>query len=82
MGQIGNVYQEVYTLVLSMWDEEPESIVEEVTSIFDISYDYAFELVEAAILEEKDLEKELFSESDSWEEEDLVSLGFDPDEDF
>lgn len=52
-----NLYPEVVSIVLAMWDTEPEAIAEEVSNRLNISFDFAFEMVEEAIIEEVDLER-------------------------
>lgn len=83
MTERDNLYPEVLSIVLSMWEEEPEEIVNEVISRFSIGSDYAWELVQEAIEEERAMDEEwdedpLFD----WEGDALSSAGFGTDEDY
>lgn len=79
------LYKEVVSLVLAMWDEEPDTIAEEAAARFDISYDFAFELVQQAIVEEVQMDKAMYDDEDylfDWEGDALASAGFGTDEDY
>ena len=80
------LYKEVVSLVLAMWDEEPDTIAEEAAARFDISYDFAFELVEQAIVEEVQMDKAMYDDGEDylfdWEGDALASAGFGTDEDY
>jgi hypothetical protein len=86
MGSIGEeLYQEVSHMVLAMWEHEPYEIAEEVVSRFDVSMDYALELVERAIVEEIQTEKAMYEEDEwlrDWDGDALASAGFGTDEDY
>lgn len=80
------LYKEVVSLVLAMWDEEPDTIAEEAAARFDISYDFAFELVQQAIVEEVQMDKAMYDDGEDylfdWEGDALASAGFGTDEDY
>jgi len=61
------IQQEVSNLVLSMWDRHEDEIAGEVCSCFEITREYAKELVEQAIQEEYSREAEL--SFDEWGDE-------------
>lgn len=54
-----DLFEAIYSIVLSMWEEEPDLIIDEVISRFAISRDYAEVLVSRAIEHELALEAEL-----------------------
>ena len=78
-------YQEAESIVLAMWEEEPENIAEEISVEFNISYAYAFDLVQQVIVNEMKIE-EAYSEGDEelfdWDGDALASAGFGTDEDY
>jgi hypothetical protein len=85
MGSIGELYQEVSTLVLEMWSADPKEIAYEVEQRYGVTSEYALELVEKAIEEELALEKSLYEEEDylfDWDGDALASAGFGTDEDY
>ena len=44
------LYQEAESIVLAMWDEEPEEMAAEISVQLSISADYAWELVQQVIV--------------------------------
>lgn len=60
------LYKEVVSLVLAMWDEEPDTIADEAAARFDISYDFAFELVEQAIVEEVQMDRAMYEDEEDY----------------
>lgn len=80
------LYKEVVSLVLAMWDEEPYTIAEEAAARFDISYDFAFELVEQAIIEEVQMDKAMYDDGEEYlfdyDGDALEMAGFGTDEDY
>ena len=84
--EVAHIYPEVVSLVLAMWDEEAETIAEEASIRFSISFDYALGLVEDAIVEEVEIERSLCEDDDDllfdWDGDALASAGFGVDEDY
>lgn len=79
------LYQEAESIVLAMWDEEPEEMAAEISVQLSISADYAWELVQQVIVNEirieedyNDGEEDLFD----WDGDALASAGFGTDEDY
>jgi hypothetical protein len=82
-----HLYPEIVSLVLAMWDDEAEAIADEASARFNISYDYAFELVNDAIVEEVEIEREMLDDDGEeylfdYEEDALASAGFGTDESY
>ena len=81
-----HLYPEIVSLVLAMWDDEAEAIADEASARFNISYDYAFELVNDAIVEEVEIEREMLDDGEEYlfdyEEDALASAGFGTDESY
>jgi hypothetical protein len=68
-----------------MWDTEPYEMAEEVVARFDVTLDYALELVQRAIEEELAVEKSMYGEDEwlrDWDGDALASAGFGTDEDY
>lgn len=59
-------YPEVESLVLSLWNEDAEEIALEAASRFNLSFDFALEIVEEIISKELDYEEP--SEYDEWQD--------------
>lgn len=81
-----HLYPEVVSLVLAMWDEEAEAIAGEASVRFSISYDYAFELVSEAIVEEVQIERSLYDDGEEllfdYDGDALASAGYGMEEDY
>lgn len=79
------LYQEAESIVLAMWDEEPEEMAAEISVQLSISADYAWELVQQVIVNEIRIEQD-YSDGDSdlfdWDGDALASAGFGTDEDY
>lgn len=60
--------QEVSHIVLALWGEPEDFLVEEVSNSLAISRDYAIELVQGAIIQELQLTNELEYEEDYYDE--------------
>jgi hypothetical protein len=79
------LYQEAESIVLAMWDEEPEEMAAEISVQLSISADYAWELVQQVIVNEIRIE-EGYSDGDTdlfdWDGDALASAGFGTDEDY
>lgn len=79
------LYQEAESIVLAMWDEEPEEMAAEVSVQLSISADYAWELVQQVIVNEIRIE-EGYNDGDNdlfdWDGDALASAGFGTDEDY
>ena len=54
------LYQEAESIVLAMWDEEPEEMAAEISVQLSISADYAWELVQQVIVNEIRIEEFFF----------------------
>ena len=85
MSAIDRLYQEAESIVLAMWEEEPEEIAAEISVELSISADYAWDLVQQVIVNEVRME-EAYSEGDEslfvWDGDALASAGFGTDEDY
>jgi len=79
------LYQEAESIVLAMWDEEPEEMAAEISVQLSISADYAWELVQQVIVNEIRIEED-YSDGDNdlfdWDGDALASAGFGTDEDY
>ena len=79
------LYQEAESIVLAMWDEEPEEMAAEISVQLSISADYAWELVQQVIVNEIRIE-ESYNDGDNdlfdWDGDALASAGFGTDEDY
>lgn len=79
------LYQEAESIVLAMWDEEPEEMAAEISVQLSISADYAWDLVQQVIVNEIRIE-EGYNDGDSdlfdWDGDALASAGFGTDEDY
>lgn len=79
------LYQEAESIVLAMWDEEPEEMAAEVSVQLSISADYAWDLVQQVIVNEIRIE-EGYSDGDDalfdWDGDALASAGMGTDEDY
>ena len=79
------LYQEAESIVLAMWDEEPEEMAAEISVQLSISADYAWDLVQQVIVNEIRIE-EGYNDGDSdlfdWDGDSLASAGFGTDEDY
>jgi hypothetical protein len=79
------LYQEAESIVLAMWDEEPEEMAAEISVQLSISSDYAWELVQQVIVNEIRIEED-YSDGDNdlfdWDGDALASAGFGTDEDY
>ena len=79
------LYQEAESIVLAMWDEEPEEMAAEISVQVSISADYAWELVQQVIVNEIRIEED-YSDGDNdlfdWDGDALASAGFGTDEDY
>ena len=77
------LYQEAESIVLAMWDEEPEEMAAEISVKLSISPDYAWELVQQVIVNEIRIE-EGYNDGDNdlfdWDGDALASAGFGTDE--
>lgn len=82
---MGRLYQEAESIVLAMWDEEPEEMAAEISVQLSISADYAWELVQQVIVNEIRIE-EGYNDGDTdlfdWDGDALASAGFGTDEDY
>lgn len=82
---MGRLYQEAESIVLAMWDEEPEEMAAEISVQLSISADYAWELVQQVIVNEIRIE-EGYNDGDNdlfdWDGDALASAGFGTDEDY
>ena len=75
---MSGLYNEVESIVLAFWDEDPEEIVAEVSSRLNISEDYAFDLVQEVFVKEAQRYNEIiddYAEPDEFQE----WYDFDPD---
>jgi hypothetical protein len=85
MSAIDRLYQEAESIVLAMWEEEPEEIAAEISVQLSISADYAWDLVQQVIVNEVRME-EAYSDGDDalfdWDGDALASAGFGTDEDY
>ena len=79
------LYQEAESIVLAMWDEEPEEMAAEISVQLSISADYAWDLVQQVIVNEIRIEED-YSDGDNdlfdWDGDALASAGFGTDEDY
>ena len=79
------LYQEAESIVLAMWDEEPEEIAAEISVQLSISADYAWDLVQQVIVNEIRIEED-YNDGDNdlfdWDGDALASAGFGTDEDY
>lgn len=79
------LYQEAESIVLAMWDEEPEEMAAEISVQLSISADYAWDLVQQVIVNEIRIE-EGYNDGDNdlfdWDGDALASAGFGTDEDY
>lgn len=71
---MSGLFKEVESIVLAMWDEDPEEIALEASSRLAISLDHAFDLVEEVILNEMRADQELENDFSEWDA--LVEEGF------
>lgn len=76
--------EDIASLVLAMWEEDAEEIVVEAVFRFNISHDYAWELVSEAIEEEMQNDPEYYEGTYDYSDdgEALASAGFGTDEDY
>jgi hypothetical protein len=85
MSNMDKLYQEAESIVLALWEEEPEEIAAEVSVQLSISADYAWDLVQQVIVNEMRIE-ESYSDGDDalfdWDGDALASAGFGTDEDY
>lgn len=85
MSAMDRLYQEAESIVLAMWDEEPEEMAAEVSVNLSISADYAWDLVQQVIVNEIRIE-EGYNDGDEdlfdWDGDALASAGFGTDEDY
>jgi hypothetical protein len=79
------LYQEAESIVLAMWDEEPEEMAAEISVQLSISADYAWDLVQQVIVNEIRIEED-YNDGDNdlfdWDGDALASAGFGTDEDY
>ena len=79
------LYQEAESIVLAMWDEEPEEMAAEISVQLSISADYAWDLVQQVIVNEIRIEED-YNDGDTdlfdWDGDALASAGFGTDEDY
>ena len=79
------LYQEAESIVLAMWDEEPEEMAAEISVQLSISADYAWDLVQQVIVNEIRIEQD-YNDGDNdlfdWDGDALTSAGFGTDEDY
>lgn len=70
---MSGLYNEVESIVLAFWDEDPEEIVAEVAARLNISEGYAFDLVQEVFVKEAQSYNDMMeeyaepSEFDEWE---------------
>ena len=57
------LYQEAESIVLAMWDEEPEEMAAEISVQLSISADYAWDLVQQVIVTKFVLKKVTMTET-------------------
>lgn len=79
------LYQEAESIVLALWEEEPEEIAAEVAVQLTISADYAWDLVQQVIVNEVKIEEAYMDGDDTlfdWDGDALASAGFGTDEDY
>jgi hypothetical protein len=85
MSNMDKLYQEAESIVLALWEEEPEEIAAEISVQLSISADYAWDLVQQVIVNEMRIE-ESYSDGDDalfdWDGDALASSGFGTDEDY
>jgi len=85
MSNMDKLYQEAESIVLALWEEEPEEIAAEISVQLSISADYAWDLVQQVIVNEMRIE-ESYSDGDDalfdWDGDALASAGFGTDEDY
>ena len=85
MSNMDKLYQEAESIVLALWEEEPEEIAAEVSVQLSISADYAWELVQQVIVNEMRMEESYSDEDETlfdWDGDALASAGFGTDEDY
>ncbi len=88
MSKMDKLHQEAESIVLALWDEEPEEIAAEVAVQLSISAGYAWDLVQQVIVNEVRMEQALCGEDEDlfgWDEaseETLVSEGFETEKDY
>ena len=79
------LYQEAESIVLAMWDEEPDEMAAEISVQLSISADYAWDLVQQVIVNEIRIEED-YNDGDTdlfdWDGDALASAGFGTDEDY
>ena len=79
------LYQEAESIVLAMWDDEPEEMAAEISVQLSISADYAWDLVQQVIVNEIRIEED-YNDGDTdlfdWDGDALASAGFGTDEDY
>ena len=85
MSAMDRLYQEAESIVLAMWDEEPEEMAAEVSVQLSISANYAWDLVQQVIVNEIRIE-EGYNDGDNdlfdWDGDALASAGMGTDEDY
>ena len=85
MSQMDKLYLEAESIVLALWEEEPEEMAAEVAVRLTISPDYAWDLVQQVIVNEIRIE-EAYSDGDDalfdWDGDALASAGMGTDEDY
>jgi len=85
MSNMDKLYQEAESIVLALWEEEPEEIAAEISVQLNISADYSWDLVQQVIVNEMRIE-ESYSDGDDalfdWDGDALASAGFGTDEDY
>lgn len=85
MSNMDKLYQEAESIVLAMWDEEPEEMAAEISVQLSISADYAWDLVQQVIVNEMRIEDSYADGDDTlfdWDGDALASAGFGTDEDY
>jgi len=85
MSNMDKLYQEAESIVLALWEEEPEEIAAEVSVQLSISADYARDLVQQVIVNEMRMEESYSDEDETlfdWDGDALASAGFGTDEDY
>jgi len=85
MSNMDKLYQEAESIVLALWEEEPEEIAAEISVQLSISADYAWDLVQQVIVNEMRIEESYSDGEDAlfdWDGDALASSGFGTDEDY
>ncbi len=79
------LYQEAESIVLAMWEEEPEEMAAELSVQLSISADYAWDLVQQVIVNEIRIEQD-YNDGDNdlfdWDGDALASARCGTDEEY